>query len=69
MLGTIVGLLYQCVNGKWANPLGFTAVQEALLEAFAILCQLFFMGTLSCELAKLTRVVEHRDYDELERAE
>ncbi|TMW62598.1 hypothetical protein Poli38472_005216 [Pythium oligandrum] len=63
------GLLFLCVNGVWSNPLGFTAVQEAFFEAFAIVCQLLFMGTLSSELALLTRVVEYRDYQELERTE
>lgn len=64
-----VGLLFLCVNGSWPNPLGFTAMQEAFFEAFAIVCQLLFMGTLSCELTALKRVVEDRDYLELERAE
>lgn len=49
--------------------MGFTAVQEAFFEAFAIVCQLLFMGTLACELTLLKRVVEDRDYLELERAE
>ncbi|DAZ95756.1 TPA: hypothetical protein N0F65_006404, partial [Lagenidium giganteum] len=61
------GLLYMCVNGFWPNPIGFTAVQEAFFEAFAIVCQLLFMGTLSCELSLLNRTVEHRDYILLER--
>ncbi|TYZ63997.1 hypothetical protein PybrP1_004232 [[Pythium] brassicae (nom. inval.)] len=65
----VFGLLFLCVNGSWANPLGFTAVQEAFFEAFAIVCQLLFMGTLSCELALLSREVEARDYHELERRE
>lgn len=64
-----VGLLFLCVNGSWPNPLGFTAVQEAFFEAFAIVCQLLFMGTLSCELSMLTKEVEQRDYMELERNE
>ncbi|KAF1331132.1 hypothetical protein FI667_g4465, partial [Globisporangium splendens] len=45
------------------------SVQEAFFEAFAIVCQLLFMGTLSCELAMLTKEVEQRDYMELERNE
>lgn len=57
------------MNGSWPNPLGFTAVQEAFFEAFAIVCQLFFMGTLSCELSMLSREVEAHDYMELERRE
>lgn len=57
------------MNGSWPNPLGFTAVQEAFFEAFAIVCQLLFMGTLSCELSLLSREVEARDYLELERRE
>uniref|UniRef100_K3WME5 CWH43-like N-terminal domain-containing protein n=1 Tax=Globisporangium ultimum (strain ATCC 200006 / CBS 805.95 / DAOM BR144) TaxID=431595 RepID=K3WME5_GLOUD len=65
----LFGLLFLCVNGTWPNPLGFTAVQEAFFEAFAIVCQLLFMGTLSCELAMLTKEVEQRDYVELERNE
>lgn len=53
----------------WPNPIGFTAVQEAFFEAFAIVCQLLFMGTLSCELSMLTRLVECQDYMQLERAD
>lgn len=64
-----VGLLFLCVNGVWPNPIGFTAVQEAFFEAFAIICQLLFMGTLSCELSMLTRLVERQDYMQLERAD
>lgn len=44
-------------------------MQEAFFEAFAIVCQLLFMGTLSCELSMLSREVEARDYLELERRE
>ncbi|GLE00498.1 hypothetical protein PINS_up024270 [Pythium insidiosum] len=65
----LFGLLFLCVNGVWPNPLGFTAVQEAALEAFAIVCQLLYVGTLCCELSQLTRIVELRDYRELEHAE
>ncbi|POM78607.1 Hypothetical protein PHPALM_3839 [Phytophthora palmivora] len=63
----LFGLFFLCANGVWPNPLGFTAVQEAFFEALAIVCQLLFMGTLSSELARLARLVEHSDYDELEK--
>ncbi|KAE8997486.1 hypothetical protein PF005_g16464 [Phytophthora fragariae] len=65
----LFALFFLCANGVWPNPLGFTAVQEAFFEALAIVCQLLFMGTLSCELARLARLVEHSDYTELERSE
>ncbi|ETK85769.1 hypothetical protein F441_09659 [Phytophthora nicotianae CJ01A1] len=65
----LFGLFFLCANGVWPNPLGFTAVQEAFFEAVAIMCQLLFMGTLSCELARLARLVERSDYAELERTE
>ncbi|KAG7376867.1 hypothetical protein PHYPSEUDO_012632 [Phytophthora pseudosyringae] len=65
----LFGLFFLCANGMWPNPLGFTAVQEAFFEALAIVCQLLFMGTFSCELARLARLVEHSDYAELERSE
>ncbi|KAL4105940.1 hypothetical protein PRIC1_003995 [Phytophthora ramorum] len=65
----LFGLFFLCANGVWPNPLGFTAGQEAFFEALAIVCQLLFMGTFSCELARLARLVEHRDYLELERSE
>ncbi|KAG7401349.1 hypothetical protein PHYBOEH_001765 [Phytophthora boehmeriae] len=65
----LFGLFFLCANGVWPNPLGFTAVQEAFFEAVAIVCQLLFMGTLSCELARLARLVEKRDYLALERRE
>ncbi|KAK1945998.1 hypothetical protein P3T76_003046 [Phytophthora citrophthora] len=65
----LFGVFFLCANGIWPNPLGFTAVQEAFFEALAIVCQLLFMGTLSCELARLTRLVERSDYAELERNE
>lgn len=64
-----VGIFFLCANDVWPNPLGFTGVQEAFFEALAIVCQLLFMGTLSCELARLARLVEHSDYTELERSE
>ncbi|RMX65337.1 hypothetical protein KXD40_003274 [Peronospora effusa] len=64
-----VGVFFLCANGVWPNPLGFTAVQEAFFEAFTIVCQLLFMGTLSCELAHLARLVERSDCMELERCE
>ncbi|KAG6972463.1 hypothetical protein JG688_00003975 [Phytophthora aleatoria] len=65
----LFALFFLCANGVWPNPLGFTAVQEAFFEALAIVCQLLFMGTLSCELARLARLVERSDYAELERNE
>eukprot|EP00644_Phytophthora_capsici_P002853 jgi/Phyca11/10846/fgenesh1_pm.PHYCAscaffold_55_\ len=65
----LFGVFFLCANGIWPNPLGFTAAQEAFFEALAIVCQLVFMGTLSCELARLTRLVERSDYEELERNE
>ncbi|KAF4139784.1 Frag1/DRAM/Sfk1 family [Phytophthora infestans] len=65
----LFGLFFLCANGVWPNPLGFTAVQEAFFEAVAIVCQLLFMGTLSCELARLARLVERSDYASLERDE
>ncbi|CAH0481779.1 unnamed protein product [Peronospora belbahrii] len=65
----LFGVFFLCANGLWPNPLGFTAVQEAFFEALAIVCQLLFMGTLSCELARLARLVEHSDYMDLERSE
>ncbi|CAI5742835.1 unnamed protein product [Hyaloperonospora brassicae] len=60
----LFGVFFLCANGVWSNPLGFTAVQEAFFEAFAIVCQLLFMGTLSCELAHLARLLEHSDFTE-----
>lgn len=65
----LVAISYNCANGFWPNPIGFTSVQEACFEAFSIVCQLFYMGTLSCELSMLKRVVERHDYMELQRAE
>ncbi|KAL3666979.1 hypothetical protein V7S43_007924 [Phytophthora oleae] len=65
----LFAVFFLCANGIWPNPLGFTAVQEAFFEALAIVCQLLFMGTLSCELARLSRLVERSDYAELERNE
>ncbi|CAH0484240.1 unnamed protein product [Peronospora farinosa] len=65
----LFGVFFLCANDVWPNPLGFTAVQEAFFEAFTIVCQLLFMGTLSCELAHLARLVEHSDCMELERCE
>ena len=56
------GVFFLCANGVWLNPLGFTAVEEACFEAFAIVCQLLFMGTLSCELAHLVRLLEQSNF-------
>jgi hypothetical protein len=63
----IVALLFLCVNNVWPNPMGFTAVQEAAFELFAIICQLFYMGSLASELSMLTQAVEHKDYLTLSR--
>ncbi|CEG40329.1 uncharacterized protein PHALS_10535 [Plasmopara halstedii] len=63
----LFAIFFLCANNVWPNPVGFTAVQEAFFEALAIVCQLLFMGTLSSELARLARLVEHCDYAELNR--
>ncbi|GLE11513.1 hypothetical protein PINS_up023988 [Pythium insidiosum] len=50
----LFGLLFLCVNGVWPNPFGFNAVQEAALEAFAIVCQLLY-----CRDALLRAISAH----------
>ncbi|TDH67269.1 hypothetical protein CCR75_001876 [Bremia lactucae] len=57
----LFAIFFLCANDMWPNPLGLTALQEAFFEALAIVCQLFFMGTLSCELAQLHQREEFKN--------
>ncbi|KAL0586143.1 hypothetical protein ABG067_004236 [Albugo candida] len=67
LVSTIMfALLFMSVNGHWANPLGFTATQEALFEFTAILSQLMCFGTVASELSWLGVLLQRHDYVEVQ---
>uniref|UniRef100_M4B209 CWH43-like N-terminal domain-containing protein n=1 Tax=Hyaloperonospora arabidopsidis (strain Emoy2) TaxID=559515 RepID=M4B209_HYAAE len=48
--------------GRLLLCMGLASTFLSCFEAFAIVCQLLFMGTLSCELAHLVRLLEQSNF-------
>ncbi|CAK5096645.1 unnamed protein product [Aphanomyces euteiches] len=59
----VVGYTFLAVNGYISNPLGFSKVLEAACELLAIVCQLFYMGTLFPNLHSEPQVDDMRATD------